>query len=92
MGRRGQLVGKFRVAEYTALWFIANLNRVEKGGDHDGTVKRKVLLHQLQYLRRVVSHQDPARAGKQLEKGTHPIRLLWELRPARVLTTSRGAP
>ena len=68
MGRRGQLVGKFRVAEYTALWFIANLNRVEKGGDHDGTVKRKVLLHQLQYLRRVVSHQDPARAGKQLEK------------------------
>ena len=23
----GQLVGKFRVAEHTALWFIANLNR-----------------------------------------------------------------
>ena len=88
----GQLVGKYRVAEYTALWFIANLNRVEKGGDHDGTVKRKVLLHQLQYLRRVVSHQDPARAGKQLEKGTHPIRLLWELRSARVLTASPGAP
>jgi hypothetical protein len=34
------VVGKDRVAEYTALWFIANLNRVEKGGDHDGTVKR----------------------------------------------------
>ena len=92
MGRRGQLVGKFGVAEYTALWFIANLNRVEKGGDHDGTVKRQGLLHQLQHLRRVVCHQDPARAGKQLEKGTHPIRLLWELRSARVLTTSRGAP
>jgi hypothetical protein len=92
MGRRGQLFGKFRVAEYTALWFIANLNRVDKSGDHDGTVKPKALLHQLHYLRRVVSHQDPARAGKQLEKGTHPIRLLWELRSARVLTASRGAP
>jgi hypothetical protein len=25
-------------------------------------------------------------------KGTHPIRLLWELRSARVLTASPGAP
>ena len=62
-------VGKYRVAEYTALWFIANPNRVEKGGDHDGTVKRKGLLRQLQHLRRAVCHQDPACAGKQLKKG-----------------------
>jgi hypothetical protein len=88
----GQRVGKYRVAEYTALWLIAELTRVEKGGDHDGTVKRKGLLHQLQHLRRVVSYQDPARAGKQLEKGTHPIRLLWELRSAGLLTASPGAP
>ena len=66
--------------------------RVEKGGDHDGTVKRKGLLRQLQHLRRAVCHQDPACAGKQLEKGTHPIRLLWELRSARLLTASPGAP
>jgi hypothetical protein len=89
---RPACVGKYCVAEYTALWFIANLNRVAKGSVHDGTVKRQGLLHQLQHLRRVVCHQDPARAGKQLEKGTHPIRLLWELRSARLLTASPGAP
>src|SRR6266498_4179017 len=54
--------------------------------NHDGTVEREWLSRQLQHLRRALAHQDPRRAGKQLEEGTHTIRLLRELRPAGLLT------
>ena len=60
--------------------------------DHNGTVERERLLRQLQHLRRAVPDDGPPRAGKQLEEGTHPIRLLRELRPAGLLTVGRGAP
>ena len=83
------IVVRADLAESTALWSIASLNRVEKGRDHHGTINRKGLLRQLQRLRRAISHQDPARAGEQLEEAPQPIRLLWELRSARLLTAGR---
>jgi hypothetical protein len=66
--------------------------RTIEESNHNATVERKRLLHQLQHLRRAVSYQGPPRARKQLEKGPHPIRLLRELRPARLLTAGRRAP
>jgi hypothetical protein len=50
----------------------------------------KRLLRQLQHLRRAVPDKGPPRAGKQLEEGSHPIRLLRELRPAGLLTAAEG--
>jgi hypothetical protein len=66
--------------------------QLQKGRNHDGTVRWKRLLHQLQQLRCVLADQGPARAGKQLEEAPHRIRLLWELWSARLLTAGRGAP
>jgi hypothetical protein len=60
--------------------------------NHNGTVEREGLLRQLQQLRRAIPDEGPPRAGQQLEEGPHPIRLLWELRPAGLLTAGRGAP
>ena len=64
----------------------------EEDRNHDATVEWKRLHHQLQHLRRAVSDEGPPRAGKQLEEGAHTIRLLWEPRPAGLLTAGRGAP
>jgi hypothetical protein len=36
--------------------------------------------------------KGPPGAGQQLEEGTHPLRLLRELRPAGLLTAGRGGP
>jgi hypothetical protein len=49
-------------------------------------------LHQLQQLGCAAADQGPAHAGKQLEEGPHRIRVLWELRSARLLTAGQGAP
>jgi hypothetical protein len=58
---------------------------------HNGTVGRKRLLRQLEQLRRTVPDQGLPRAGQQLEEGTYPIRVLWELRSAGLLTAGPGA-
>jgi hypothetical protein len=68
------------------------MNRVEKGRDHDGTVNRKAFFTNFSTYDAPFPTRARLALGEQLEEAPQPIRLLWELRSARLLTAGRGAP